>query len=95
MSMESGSKSYKNRHRKSKGNIREEVYTDKDRAAAVNLGTRDIKHSLKLKKQQALDDFYIIPECKSNVLLALCNREIAIGDANVALNCINKVEGQH
>ncbi|XP_053976398.1 uncharacterized protein LOC128875089 [Hylaeus volcanicus] len=67
----------------------EEVYTDKDRAAAVNMGTRDIKLSLKMKQKQ--DRNLQLPEdTEPSAMLALGLREMRIGDITVAMNCINK-----
>ncbi|XP_076629207.1 uncharacterized protein LOC143345716 [Colletes latitarsis] len=67
----------------------EEVYTDKDRAAAVNMGTRDIKLSLKMKQKQ--DRNLNLPEdTEPTAMLALGLREMRIGDITVAMNCINK-----
>lgn len=70
----------------------EEVYTDKDRAAAVNMGTTDIKQSLKLKQRQDRSKSLQIPEeTEPGALLTLGLREMRFGDVNVAVNCINKV----
>lgn len=70
----------------------EEVYTDKDRAAAVNMGTTDIKQSLKLKQRQDRSKSLQIPEeTEPGALLTLGLREMRFGDVSVAINCINKV----
>lgn len=70
----------------------EEVYTDKDRAAAVNMGTTDIKQSLKMKQRQDRSRNLQIPEeTEPGALLTLGLREMRFGDFNVAVNCINKV----
>lgn len=70
----------------------EEVYTDKDRAAAVNMGTTDIKQSLKMKQRQDRSKNLQIPEeTEPGALLTLGLREMRFGDVNVAINCINKV----
>lgn len=69
----------------------EEIYTDKDRAAAVNLGTKDIKQSLKMKKKQDKNYDLNIPEGEPTTLLALGNNEIRSGNLKIALNFINKV----
>lgn len=70
----------------------EEVYTDKDRAAAVNTGTTDIKQSLKIKQRQDRSkDLQIPEETEPGALLTLGLREMRFGDVNVAINCINKV----
>lgn len=70
----------------------EEVYTDKDRAAAVNMGSTDIKQSLKMKQRQDRSKSLQIPEeTEPGALLTLGLREMRFGDVNVAINCINKV----
>lgn len=70
----------------------EEIYTDKDRAAAVNLGTRDIKQSLKIKRRQDRSHQLQIPEeAEPGTLLALGNNELRSGDVKIALNFVNKV----
>ncbi|KAL0273998.1 UNVERIFIED_CONTAM: hypothetical protein PYX00_006543 [Menopon gallinae] len=76
--------------RKSKSRRQEEIYTDKDRAAAVNLGTRDIKQSLKLKKKQDRNHFQIPEEAEPGTLLALGNNELRSGDVKIALKFLNK-----
>ncbi|KAI5736721.1 hypothetical protein M8J76_006404 [Diaphorina citri] len=69
----------------------EEVYTDKDRAAAVNMGTRDIKHSLKLKRRQDRTLALQMPEeADPSTLLALGCHELRNGDVNVAINFVKK-----
>lgn len=66
------------------------MYTDKDRAAAVNMDTRDIKQSLKMKQKQ--DRNLQLPEnTEPTAMLALGLREMRIGDVKVAMSCINKV----
>lgn len=68
------------------------MYTDKDRAAAVNMGTTDIKQSLKMKQRQDRSRSLQIPEeTEPGALLTLGLREMRFGDVNVAINCINKV----
>jgi hypothetical protein len=70
----------------------EECYTDKDRAAAVNMGTRDIKLSLKLKRRQERSKALQIPEqAEPGTLLALGGHEMKGGDLRVALSFVNKV----
>ncbi|KAF4532820.1 hypothetical protein B566_EDAN002671 [Ephemera danica] len=69
----------------------EECYTDKDRAAAVNMGTRDIKLSLKLKRRQERSKALQIPEqAEPGTLLALGGHEMKGGDLRVALSFVNK-----
>lgn len=83
----------KRRRRRSDVTFRqEEIYTDKDRAAAVNMGSRDIKQSLKMKRRQDRSrDLQIPEEAEPSAMLALGNREMRCGNLNIALNCINKV----
>ncbi|XP_016838670.1 V-type proton ATPase catalytic subunit A-like [Nasonia vitripennis] len=84
-------KSKKRRRRKSDAHRQEEVYTDKDRAAAVNMGSRDIKQSLKLKRKQDRSKALQIPEeAEPSAMLALGMRELRCGNVDVAVNCINK-----
>lgn len=80
------------KNKKNKVRRDEEIYTDKDRAAAVNLGTKDIKQSLKLKKRQDRNHALQIPEeAEPSTLLALGNNELRSGDVKIALNFVNKV----
>lgn len=85
-------RSKKRRRRRSDAHRQEEVYTDKDRAAAVNMGSRDIKHSLKMKRKQDRSRALQIPEeADPGSMLAHGFRELRCGNVAVALNCINKV----
>lgn len=71
----------------------EEVYTDKDRAAAVAAGSRDIKQSLKLKRKQDRSKALAIPEeAEPGTFLALGNYEMGRGDLPIALDFMNKVK---
>lgn len=80
------------KNKKNKVRRVEEIYTDKDRAAAVNLGTKDIKQSLKMKKRQDRSHALQIPEeAEPSTLLALGNNELRSGDVKIALNFVNKV----
>lgn len=70
----------------------EEVYTDKDRAAAVNLGSRDIKHSLKLKRRQDRSRILeISEEAHPGTLLTLAIHRFRTGDVYAALKFVDKV----
>lgn len=70
----------------------EEVYTDKDRAAAVNLGSRDIKQSLKLKRRQDRTRILeISEEAHPGTLLALAIHRFKSGDVYVAMKFVDKV----
>lgn len=86
-------KTKKGKRRKGNSSSRyEEVYTDKDRAAAVNMGSRDIIQSLKIKRRQDRNKMMQIPEeADPSSMLALGAREMRSGDVNIAINCINKV----
>lgn len=88
-------KSKKKKRRKNCGLRRqEEVYTDKDRAAAVNMGSRDIKQSLKMKRRQDRSRALQIPEeAEPGAMLALAAYEMRSGDVEIAINFINKVSG--
>lgn len=79
--------------KKVKGQRRqEEVYTDKDRAAAVNMGSRDIKHSLKMKRRQERSKaLQISEEADPGTLLALGSHELRSGHVNNAIVFVNKV----
>ncbi|XP_054283506.1 outer dynein arm-docking complex subunit 4-like [Macrosteles quadrilineatus] len=69
----------------------EEIYTDKDRAAAVNMGSRDIKHSLKMKRRQDRSKALQIPEeAEPSTLLALGSHELRSGDVDIAIGFVNK-----
>ncbi|XP_026819831.1 keratin, type I cytoskeletal 9 [Rhopalosiphum maidis] len=79
----------KRHKRDSRSRLLEEVYTDKDRAAAVNLGTRDIKASLRMKRRQDRNRTLHIPStAESPTLLALARH--CINDVNVSLEFIDK-----
>ncbi len=70
----------------------EEVYTDKDRAAAVNLGSRDIKQSLKLKRRQDRTRILeISEEAHPGTLLTLAIHRFKNGDIYGAVKFVNKV----
>lgn len=83
---------------KNKGNRRrrvrreEEVYTDKDRAAAVNMGSKDIKSSLNAKLRQDKTKALSLPdEADPGTLLALGRNELRTGNFNIAIGFVNKV----
>lgn len=66
--------------RKRKRSKHEELYTDKDRAAAVNMGNRDIKQSLKLKRKEDRSKNLLIPEeAEPGTFLALGEYEMRRG----------------
>ncbi|XP_035723221.1 dnaJ protein P58IPK homolog B-like [Vespa mandarinia] len=69
----------------------EEVYTDKDRAAAVNMGSKDIKQSLKQKKRlDRIKSPLLSDVAEPGSILELGKREMRLGNVNVAFNFINK-----
>jgi hypothetical protein len=82
------------RHKRdSRSRLLEEVYTDKDRAAAVNLGTRDIKASLRMKRRQDRSRTLHIPStAESPTLLALARH--CVNDVRVSLEFIDKVRSR-
>lgn len=78
--------------RRSRIRRQEECYTDKDRAAAVNMGSHDIKQSLKMKRRQDRTRALQIPEeAEPGTLLALGSREMRSGNINIAINFVHKV----
>lgn len=78
--------------RRSRIRRQEECYTDKDRAAAVNMGSHDIKQSLKMKRRLDRSRALQIPEeTEPGNLLALGNRQMRSGDVNIAMNFVHKV----
>lgn len=83
----------KKKRKKRRKNARdEEIYCDKDRAAAVNLGSKDIKQSLRLKRKQDRSKFLQIPEeAEPSTFLALGNYEMCRGDLQIATDFISKV----
>ncbi|XP_056643713.1 outer dynein arm-docking complex subunit 4 [Diorhabda sublineata] len=79
------------RRRRRNGPKYEEIYCDKDRAAAVNLGSKDIKHSLRLKRKQDRSKALQIPEeAEPGTFLALGNYEMCRGDIRIAIGFISK-----
>lgn len=77
---------------------REEEYTDKDRAAAVTLGSRDIKQSLKAKKKRERKmrlslDFMSSEEYLASALVVEAMYQLkARKTPEAALATLNKVE---
>lgn len=81
--------------RRSRGRPQEEIYTDKDRAAAVNMGTRDIKQSLKMKRRQDRSKALQIPEeAKPGALLALGSYEMRCGNLHIAIDFVHKASAR-
>lgn len=88
-------KSKKNWKRKPKRERRrreEEVYTDKDRAAAVVMGSRDIKHSLSMKDKAERSSALQLPdEADAGTLLALARAEMMRERYRTAVLFVSKV----
>ncbi|XP_044267652.1 outer dynein arm-docking complex subunit 4 isoform X1 [Tribolium madens] len=79
------------RRKRRNGPRREELYCDKDRAAAVNMGSKDIKQSLKLKRKEDRSKALQIPEeAEPGTFLALGNYEMCRGDLQIAINFMSK-----
>ncbi|XP_034840935.1 outer dynein arm-docking complex subunit 4 [Maniola hyperantus] len=69
----------------------EELYTDKDRAAAVVIGTRDIKQSLSMKdKAERSNNLQIPMEADAGTLLALARAEMMREGYRTALTFVDK-----
>ncbi|XP_059612124.1 outer dynein arm-docking complex subunit 4 [Phlebotomus argentipes] len=69
----------------------EEVYCDKDRAAAVSIGSFDIKQSLNQKARQERSQNLSLPEeAEPGALLALGMREAKNGNTDNAVQFISK-----
>ncbi len=85
------------RIRRSRRRKREEEYTDKDRAAAVTLGSRDIKQSLKAKKKRERKmrlslDFMSSEEYLSSMLVVEALYQLKVRKTpQAALVTLNKV----
>lgn len=86
----------KKRERKQKREKRlreEELYTDKDRAAAVVMGSKDIKQSLSLKDKAERSSALQLPEeADSGTLLALARAEMMRERYRSAMIFVNKVK---
>lgn len=86
----------KRRERKQKREKRrreEELYTDKDRAAAVVMGYKDIKQSLSLKDKAERSSALQLPEeTDSGTLLALAQAEMMRKRYRTAILFVNKVK---
>lgn len=85
------------KHRKKKrmrgGRKQEEIYTDKDRAAAVGMGSKDIKVDLRTKRRQERSINMCIPElAEPENFIALGNYKAKAGKLNLAMEFYNKVK---
>nr|XP_004931048.2 tetratricopeptide repeat protein 25 [Bombyx mori] len=87
-------KPHKRRERKQKREKRrreEELYTDKDRAAAVVMGSKDIKQSLSLKDKAERSSALQLPaEADAGTLLALAQAEMMRKRYRTAVLFVNK-----
>ncbi|XP_053670026.1 outer dynein arm-docking complex subunit 4 [Anopheles nili] len=68
----------------------DEVYTDKDRAAAVSIGNFDIKQNLINKRRQERNEALQTEEAEPGAILALGMREIKNGNLDNAVLFISK-----
>lgn len=70
----------------------EELYTDKDRAAAVVMGSKDIKASLNIKDKAERSSAMNLPEeADAGTLLALARAEMTRERFKTAITFVNKV----
>lgn len=82
----------KKRRKRRKRPRPEELYTDKDRAAAVNMGSKDIKQSLRIKRKLDRSRNLQMPdEADPTTFLALGNFEMTKEEPSIALSFLNKV----
>lgn len=82
----------KRKRRKMRNRRNEEIYTDKDRAAAMSMGSKDIKQSLKVKRRQDRSKTLCIPEeAEPGNFIALGNRERRCGNLKLATEFYTKV----
>ncbi|CAH1176090.1 unnamed protein product [Phaedon cochleariae] len=89
--LQDDAKKKKKKRRRRFGPKYEEVYCDKDRAAAVDLGTKDIKQSLRIKRKEDRSKMLQIPdEAEPGNFLALGNYEMCRGDLRNAIVFISK-----
>lgn len=85
-------KKSRKKNKKERKKREEELYTDKDRAAAVVMGSRDIKHSLSMKDKAERSSALQLPaEADAGTLLALARAEISRDRRHTALTFVNKV----
>lgn len=85
-------KSAKRKQKREKRLRDEELYTDKDRAAAVVMGSKDIKQSLSQKDKAERSSALQLPEeADSGTLLALARAEMMRERYRTALTFVDKV----
>lgn len=82
----------KKKKKRMKNRRQEEFYTDKDRAAAANMGSKDIKTSLKIKRKQDRRKSMSFPdEAEPDNFIALGNYKFKTGNLKLALHFYDKV----
>ena len=85
-------KKFKRKPKRERRRREEELYTDKDRAAAVVMGSKDIKQSLNLKDQAERSSALQLPdEADAGTLLALARAEMMRERYRTAVLFVNKV----
>ncbi|ENN77401.1 hypothetical protein YQE_06226, partial [Dendroctonus ponderosae] len=88
---EEGSRRKGKKKRRKTAQRQQEIYCDKDRAAAVNLGSKDIKQSLRIKRKQDRSKNLQIPEeAEPSTFLALGNYGMCRGDLAIAIDFMSK-----
>lgn len=82
----------KRKRRRLRNRKNEEIYTDKDRAAAMSMGSKDIKTSLKVKHRQDRSKALSIPEeAEPGNFIALGSRETNRGNLKLGIEFYSKV----
>lgn len=85
-------KKFKRKIKRERRRREEELYTDKDRAAAVVMGSKDIKLSLNIKDKADRSNALQIPvEADAGTLLALARAEMMRERYRTALTFVDKV----
>lgn len=85
-------KKWKRKPKRERRRREEELYTDKDRAAAVVMGSKDIKQSLSLKDKAERSSALQLPvEADAGTLLALARAEMMRERYRTAVLFVNKV----
>lgn len=85
-------KSAKRKQKRERRHREEEFYTDKDRAAAVVMGSKDIKQSLSQKDKAERSSALQLPvEADAGTLLALARAEMMRERYRTALTFVDKV----
>lgn len=85
-------RSYRRQPKRERRRREEELYTDKDRAAAVVMGYKDIKLSLNMKdKAERSSALHLPVEADASALLALARSEMARERYRTALTFVDKV----